>query len=653
MRRFIHVAFVAFVVLVALAPPASIAQDRTIPVPPNVTAQGLPPIPQSIADDLAKYADYRSATLLAWHPTARRLLIQTTLGNAPQIYSVDQPGGTRAPLTSYRDGASGMAAYDPADGGTFVFRKDVGSGTEANQLFRFDVATSAITLLTDGKSRHGEAVWARQGKWIAYDSTRRDGRDRDLYVMQPSDPKTERLVAEVSGAWSVADWSPDGRALVAVETLSAAETYLWRLDVASGEKFPLTPRGRDKVLWTNARFGPDGKSVYAVSDQDSDAPRLWRAEISSAAWKPLTKDDDTVEAFAISPDGALVAVVFDRDGTSALEIVDTASMKPRRTSPLPPGAVSRLAWRPGSSEIGFTYASVQTPGDVYSIDVPTGRLARWTASEVSFDATVLPPPEIARWKSFGGRTISGILYKPAAKFTGPRPVMINIHGGPFGRERARFQGRSNYFLNELGVAIIFPNVRGSDGFGKAFARLDDGVKREDSVKDIGALLDWIATRSDLDKRRVMVTGASYGGYMTLASAIAYGDRIRCAFAAAAISNFITFLESTEPSRQADRRAEYGDERDPKMREFLAAISPVQHAAELRAPLMIAHGATDTRVPLGQAEEVVQAATRNGASPWYVVYANVGHDNFPGTRANGDFNFYGWILFVQKFLLSRE
>src|SRR5262249_49734179 len=230
------------------------------------------------------------------------------------------------------------------------------------------------------------------------------------------------------------------------------------------------------------------------------------------AWKPLTKDADPVEAFALSPDGALLAIVYDRDASSVLEIVETASLKPRRTSSLPPGTITRLAWRPGSTELAFTYASTQTPGDVYSIAAATGQLARWTTSAASFNPSVLPPPEIARWKSFDGRMISGILYRPATRFTGPRPVMINIHGGPNERIRPRFQGRSNFFLNDLGVAVIFPNVRGSDGFGKAFGHLDDGLKREDSVKDIGALLDWIAARPDLDKTRVMVTRASYGGY---------------------------------------------------------------------------------------------------------------------------------------------
>jgi len=264
----------------------------------------------------------------------------------------------------------------------------------------------------------------------------------------------------------------------------------------------------------------------------------------------------------------------------------------------------------------------------------------------------LPEPEIVRWKSFDGRIISGVLYRPPSRFTGPRPVMINIHGGPNDtRERPRFQGRSAYFLNEMGIAIVFPNVRGSFGFGTSFEKLDDGSKREDAVKDIGALLDWIGAEKALDASRVMVTGASYGGYMTYAAAERYPDRIRCAFAAAAISDFVSYIEGTEPGRQQDRRAEYGDERDPATRALLTRISPVTNAKQLKVPLMIAHGRKDARVPIAQAEAMFEAARGNSVPVWLVIYEDAGHENFPGTAANSNYNFYTWITFVERFLTN--
>jgi dipeptidyl aminopeptidase/acylaminoacyl peptidase len=240
------------------------------------------------------------------------------------------------------------------------------------------------------------------------------------------------------------------------------------------------------------------------------------------------------------------------------------------------------------------------------------------------------------------------LYRPAARFLGPRPVIINVHGGPELRERPRGLGRSNYFRNEMGIAIIYPNVRGSTGYGRTYEHLDDGRKREDSVKDIGALLDWIATKPEFDKSRVMMTGSSYGGYVTLAAAIAYGDRIRCALEGFGLSDFVAFLDGTDPSRRRDRLAEYGDPADPETRAFLKSISPLTHAAKLKIPLYIAQGAKDTRVPPDQAEAMVKAVRANGTPVWYVVYEG-GHEELPAT--SNDFNIYAWVLFVQKFLLN--
>lgn len=643
---------------------ATSSTPALLPVPDNVRAQGLPPIPSSIVQDLAPYASSRRAVLLGWHPTRREVLITTAFdGNTFQIHSVAGPGMDRQQLTFFPTGGGvapgSLGAWYAPDGTSFVFNKDSSVGGETMQLFRFDLATKKSILLTDGRSRNGMPVWSRASGLVAFDSTRRrghDGADRDLWVMNPLDPSSARLVSQVEGTWSVADWSPDNSELLAVNAPAAnTQTSLWRVNVKSGERTQLSPAG-DPAVWRAPTYSPDGRYVFVLSNRGSETLRLWRGEIASGVWKPITAEADDLESFALSPDGRTIAAVFDSTTSSRVELLDARTFAVRWAPKLPAGQLlpAPPKWRGDSSEVAFSLSSLRTFADVFSVNARTGAVERWTRSEFgAFDPDSLPEPEIVRWKSFDGLTIAGVLYRPPSRFTGPRPVIISIHGGPGGsgsRERPRYQGRSAYLLNELGIAIVYPNVRGSWGFGKAFGRLDDGMKREDSVRDIGALLDWIETQPTLDKNRVMVTGVSYGGYMTYAAAEMYSSRLRGALAAAGISDFITYLETTDPTRPQDRRAEYGDERIPEMREFLTRISPVTNASKLRIPLFIVHGANDTRVPVAQAEEMAKIVRANGVPVWVTVYGDEGHD-FWAKAANNNFWFYTWIQFVKQYLLN--
>ena len=564
----------------------------------------------------------------------------------------------RQQITFFSEGLSATttASYAP-DGSYVLISKDAPNtgAAEATQFYRYDVATRKTTLLTDGKSKYLSYMWSKRGDRLAFDSTQRNGRDRDLYVMNPAQPSSVRRIAEMQGAWSIADWSPDDRRLLVLNVpAGASRTFLWLVDVNTGEKKPLTPLG-EEIVWRTPQFSPDGRYIYALSNRDSELSRVWRCELASGRWEPLGNPDEMIENASLSPDGRTLAVVIFAPHGSRLELRDPRTMAVRATPKLPNGLIiGTPVWRPDSSEVAFSFWAPGMFGDVFSVRAPAGAVERWTRSESGvFNPETLPEPEIVKWKSFDGVEFSGVVYRPPAKFAGPRPVIISFHGGPGGTtaiERPRFQGRSNYFLNELGIAIVYPNVRGSYGFGKTFGRLDDQLKREDSVRDVGAILDWIAAEPALDEHRVMLTGISYGGYMAYAAAEMFAGRVRCAVSANGIADFITYFQYTNESRVEDRRAEYGDERDPAMREFLTKISPVMQAAKLTVPLMIVNGARDPRVPPQQGDEMAKAVAANGTPVWHLVFSDEPHFLFQSV-ANNNYFFYVEIEFIQRYLLK--
>jgi len=356
-----------------------------------------------------------------------------------------------------------------------------------------------------------------------------------------------------------------------------------------------------------------------------------------------------VDEFALSWDARTIAFLTNEDGLSTLHLMDIATGSELSVPKLPVGLVSGLIWHRKNRELAFIISSAASPGDCYSLEADSGKLERWTTSESAVNTDGFREPELVRWKSFDGKMISGFLYAPPSKFTGKRPVIVDIHGGPEGQSRPDFLGRYNYFLNELGIAIILPNVRGSTGYGKTFVKLDNGFLREDSYKDIQALFDWIATQPGLDAARIGVTGGSYGGHMTLAVSTFYSDRIRCSIDIVGMSNLVTFLEHTEGYRRDLRRVEYGDERAPKMREFLERTAPLNNVQKIAHPLFIVAGKNDPRVPASEGEQMVDALKKRGVPVWWLMANDEGHGF--AKKKNADFLFYATARFVQEYLLQ--
>ncbi len=629
----------------------ALAQDAVIKPNDALIVEHIPPVPARIAEHADRYTQYRTAEMFDWHPARREILIGTRFGETQQVHSVAMPGGARTQLTFFPDRVE-AASYHPHVGDYFLFRKDVGGG-EWYQIFRFDGASGDVTMLTDGTSRNEDFRWSNRGDRIAYSSTRRNRADLDFYVMNPTDKSTDKLLTQNSGGgWQVIDWSPDDRTLLALEGVSINESYLWLVDVATGAKTELTPRGSGKVSYAPVGFGPDGKGIYVVTDKDNEFQRLAYMDLRTKSLKYLTNYPWDVEDDAqLSKDRKLVAFEVNENGLGTLHVLNLATGKEVAMPKLPAGTIDNLAWHENNRDLAFSLNSSHSPADVYSVDVTTAKLERWTTSETGgLNTANFVEPQLVKWKSFDGREISGWLYLPLEKpATGKYPVVINIHGGPESQFRPGFLGRNNYYLNEMEIAILFPNVRGSTGYGKSFTELDNGFLREGTYKDIGALFDWISTQPELDSNRIMVTGGSYGGHMTLAVATRYNDRIACSVDVVGPSNLVTFLEHTESYRRDLRRVEYGDERDPKMRAFLESIAPMNHVKDITKPMMIVAGANDPRVPKSESDQMAAALEKNTTTVWYLAAKDEGHGF--AKKKNADFQFYATVLFMQKYLLE--
>lgn len=626
------------------------AQNDTIAIAENLVTDGISPLPSAIIEDAGRYANARAAFISDWHPLKKEMLIATRFANTFQVHSVKMPGGERKQITFFNEPIDD-AIFNPATGDYFLYTRDAG-GNEFSQMYRYDLAGGKSFLLTDGKrSQNGNILWNDKGDKIVYTSTHRNGADRDIYTMNPMDSSTNKLIVEVSGGgWGVSDWSKDEKKLLLQKGISVNEVQLWMYDFDTNTKTKLLPKDSERVVYTNAFFSKDGKGIYLITDKDNEFARLAWYDIASGNISILTPDIHwSIDNATITKDGKQIAFTANEAGESKLYIMNTATKKYVPVTAIPTGIIGGLLWHADGKSLGITYNSSNTSSDVYEWNTETNKLIRWTESELGgIDVSGITPPQLVKWKSFDGKEISGFLYKANKKFTGKRPVIINIHGGPEGQSRPTFIGRSNYYINELGVSVIFPNVRGSTGYGKTFADLDNSMKREDAVNDIGALIDWIATQPDLDASRIMITGGSYGGYMTLACATHFNDKIKCALDVVGPSNFNTFLKNTESYRRDLRRVEYGDERDTAMAAFFERTAPLNNAGNITKPMFIVQGKNDPRVPYTESQQMQQKIKANGTTVWYLMANDEGH-GFQ-KKANQDFLFYATVEFIKKYLL---
>jgi len=651
--------YLLFSTLLLAASPAATPVERV--EVGNRISENIPAIPAELSEQLNRYQNTRSATFAGWTKQGC-LLIGTRFSETLQAHRVCAPLGMREQLTFFPEPISNLGAapaQSPLDG--FVFGKDVG-GNEFSQLYWFDLGTRAITLLTDGKrSQNHTPLFSRDGKLLAFSSTARNGADTDVWLMDMATHRAKPLITS-GGSWSAQDFSDDGARLLVTKYVSAAESYPGMVDVASGE-LKMFPVDGGKASFGDFKFAPGtGRASYFISDEPIRGkpqefhtlrfhdPASGKLEILSAgsAWD--------VDQARIANDGKHLAYTTNEDGIARLHVLALPDHTPVKLPELPVGEIGAFDFAPDGKRLALTLNTATSPSDVYVVDLDATTLTRWTRSEIGgLDANAFVAPTLVHYPTFDRveskrRLIPAFYYKPTNVAPGRKlPVIITIHGGPEAQALPTFSANAQFLVNELGTAVLVPNVRGSTGYGKTYLSLDNAAKREDSFKDIGALLDWIAQQPELDAGRVGVSGGSYGGYMVLAALTHYSSRIRAGIDLVGISNFTTFLTNTESYRRDLRRAEYGDERDAYMRSVFERISPLNNAARIKARLFVAQGKNDPRVPYSEAEQIVKAVRANGQPAWYLLFNDEGH-GFQ-KKSNNDYFGAAAVMFWRQYLLG--
>jgi dipeptidyl aminopeptidase/acylaminoacyl peptidase len=627
----------------------------------QLVMEDIPAVPPSVVSDLNRYQNVRSAGFRSWTEDGEGIFITTRFGDVSQIHHVGHPGGARTQIT-FLDEPTGGVSRQP-HGSKMIFTMDAG-GSEFSQIFLLDPSgPDDALMLTDGESRNGVVLWDRRGERISYQSTRRNGASNDIWMMTVNNPETAEMVLESPDGtwWGPSDFSPDSQRLLIRNYVGNADSRIHLLDLESGDMRLVAGNPEHPSSNTPFAFDREGEGFFYITDVAGQFQQLaWKSFEDGATPVILTADIPWhVEGGAVSEDRSRAAFTVNQSGFSQLYLMDMASRKYKSVDSIPIGLVRGLEFSPDGTKLGMTLSTSQTPSDSFVLSLGRGALdygdlTRWTYSEVGgLDTATFARPELIAYPTFdsetgGPQSIPAWIYKPEGD--GPHPVIIAIHGGPESQARPSFSSTIQMWVQKLGAVVIRPNVRGSNGYGKHYMSLDNGFKREDSVRDIGALLDWIETQPELDESRVAVFGGSYGGYMVLASSVHYSDRLRAAVDIVGISNFVTFLENTQDYRRDLRRAEYGDERDPDMRAHLEAISPLNHVDKISIPMLVVQGQNDPRVPVTEAEQIVTALRKQGMTVWYMNALNEGHGY--RKKENRDVYQQATLMFLQDHLVGE-
>jgi dipeptidyl aminopeptidase/acylaminoacyl peptidase len=600
------------------------AQPFTVPthrIAGTLVFDGIPPLDASLALRARQYGEWRQATFLDWLPDGS-LLVATRFGAQSEVHRVAGPLGMREQLT-FGDG-SVLEARAPHSGAGFVFVRQTAGYP---QLFDYS-GQGATRQITQGNYQHGSPVWAHDGKRVAFYGTDRTGVNEDIYVIDIAAATRPRLVvAGATGSWQPLDWSQDDSKLLLLNTVSTRKGALYVADVATGALSPVAIPDSHIIA---ATFAPDGVGFYLISDAQSDFEQLLYYNPITKLTRRVSADVPwDVEEFAVGAGGHYVAYVVNDDGQSRLTVLDTLRNLELKPPGLDDGRIDGMGFDDSGQKLAFSYESARSPSDVYVYDVNRSALQRWTASEIGpLDPANLAAAQLVHYPTWdrsglSRRTLSAYVYLPHGP--SPCPVLIDLSEGEglHSQSRPDWTPFIQFAVNDLGYAVIEPNVRGSSGYGKTFRALDGGRLRDDAVRDVGALLVWMGLQPGLDSHRVAVMGRGYGGFLALASLATYGDHLRGAIDVAGIANLVDFVGNSPAGERAERVAEFGDVQDTDMRAFLDRISPLDNVALIHHPVLIVQGLDAPGSRATDSQQLVWRLRSEGDQAWYLSASDAG------------------------------
>jgi dipeptidyl aminopeptidase/acylaminoacyl peptidase len=567
--------------------------------------------------DFRRYLNVRTATGPTFSPDGTRLCFLSDVTGVPQVWSVPVESGWPDQLTFYAERISAAHISPVAD--EVLFAMDAG-GNERHALFLLQRNGAQITPLTNAPDAiHQFGGWSRDGLHIAYAANTRNQAFFDVYVDTPHAPEPRRVLQH-DGTNYALGWTHHGHVLVG-RYYTNLHNALFLVDAAGGEPRLLTPDPTE-ALYSFPAATPDGRGLYLLSDLHRDFAALTYLDLGTLEMHIVDAPDWDVEELALSRDGRRLAYTVNVDGFSELRLRDTETGASPQVPPLPRATYSQLAWSGDGRRLALVLNGARYNPDVWVLDLQAERA--WQATHSArggIPQEDLVEPEVIRYPTFDARQIPALFFPPQSRaHDDGLPVVVEVHGGPESQRRPVWSAVIQYLAGR-GYAVLSPNVRGSTGYGKAYTHLDDVRLRMDSVRDLAHAVEWLR-QNGADPRRIAVMGGSYGGFMVLSAITGYPDLWAAAVDIVGIANFVTFLENTGAWRRALREAEYGSLEHE--RAFLAEISPIHRVERITAPLMVLHGANDPRVPVGEAEQIVNTLRALGRPVEYLRFEDEGH-----------------------------